>query len=43
MQSFMAPSLATKAAAKAQIDLDIDPDSEEILDLLQEIATDPKK
>jgi hypothetical protein len=39
MQGFLAPSLATKAAAKAQSDRDDD----EFLDLVHEIATDPKK
>jgi hypothetical protein len=39
MQGFMAPSLATKAAAKAQTDRDDD----QILDLVHEIARDPKK
>jgi hypothetical protein len=38
-QGFLAPSLATKATAKAQTDTDDD----ETLDLVHEIARDPKK
>ncbi len=38
-QGFLAPSLATKAAAKAQTD----PAGDKILDLVHEIAKDPKK
>jgi hypothetical protein len=42
MQGIMATSLAAKARTKAQIVPDIDLDDDEILDILHEIATDPK-
>ncbi len=40
-QGFLAPSLAAKAKAKAKAQTD--PDDDEILDLVHEIAKDPKK
>jgi hypothetical protein len=40
-QGFLAPSLAKKATAKAKAHTD--PDDDEILDLVHEIARDPKK
>jgi len=40
-QGFLAPSLATKASSEAKAHTD--PGDDEILDLVHDIATDPKK